>query len=222
MMRSVSIKNKKGFFVITLTFLLILFTNFNSVFGQTSTESGDSIREKVREKIEQVKSKPKALIGTVTDKTEDTIEIKERTGEIQLISVSPSEVSFVKIGTKSVNVKFSDVAIGDFIVAMGFYNGNSVLSARRVLLTKPPEEPTRDINSGIIQKIDKKIVTIKDKDNNEIYLEFGKRWKGPELKELNTGDLITAVGETDSDKIKVRSVFVAKRTETSPTPKAKE
>lgn len=193
---------------IILFILTVGFSIFRiPVSGETASDSGGSIRNKVREKIEQIKSKPKAVMGTVTDKTEDTIELKEKSGEIQLISVNPNEVTFVKIGTSTSNIKFSDVAIGDFTIAMGFFNGNTVLSARRVLLTKPIEAPMRNIVSGKIFKINKRVVSVRQTDGKEFELIFGKRWKGPEIKELAENDSITAIGEVESNKVTVRSLF---------------
>src|SRR3989338_5629841 len=195
-------KPKGQVFKIVFVFLMLFSLYYTQVFGQTSTQSGNSIRDKVREKLEQVRSKPKALIGTVTDKTEDTIELKDKTGEIHLISVKLDEVSFVKIGKSSQSVKFSDVAIGDFIIAMGFQNGNKVLSARRILLTEPLQDPTRVIIFGKVSKINKKVVTITKKDGAETDVEFGLRWKGP--------------------KIKVRTLYVVKENgKLSPTPTPK-
>lgn len=215
--------NKIGQILITVFMcIFILSINSTKVFGQNSTQSGNSIRDKVREKIEQVKSKPKALIGTVTDKTEDTIELKDKTGEILLISVKTDEVSFIKIGKSSQSVKFSDVAIGDFIIAMGFQNGNKVLSAKRILLTAPLEDPTRVIIFGKVSKINKKIVTVTKNDGTQIDVEFGIRWKGPEIKELSTESTILVVGDQDSGKIKVRTLYtVSEKGKLSPTPTPK-
>lgn len=127
--------------ILIIPILIVLFSFTEVVFAQTSTESGD-IREKVQEKVLAALNKPKAYMGTVTDISETTLQLKNMKGEIKQISVK-EDVSVVNIISTSKEVKFSDVAIGDFVIAMGFVNTNSVLDTRRILVTSSPTAPTR-------------------------------------------------------------------------------
>jgi len=197
-------------------FALIFYSG--RVFGQEATYSSDTIREKVKEKIEQAKNKPKAILGAVTDKTEDTLEVKVDSGEIQLVGVEPESVDFVKIGKTSSNIKFTDIAIGDYLIAMGYRNGNTVLNAKRVLLTEPPEQIDRKVVYGSISEINKKIVSIERNSGEKSDLEFGVSWSGPEIKEMTEGDTIIAIGDEEAGKIKVRTIEIVKATESTPTP----
>lgn len=80
-------------------------------------------------------------MGTVTDIADSTIQVKTGGGEIRQISANKDEVVVVKTGIANKVVKFTDIAIGDFIVAMGYKNGNQVLDTQRILITPPVTEP---------------------------------------------------------------------------------
>lgn len=122
---------------------------------QVSASDSNSVRQKVEEKVQNAANKAVAFVGTVTDISENALQIKNDAGEIQQISTS-EETSFVKIDKTQKTIKFEDLAIGDFIVAMGFKNGSEVLSSKRILVEEAPEETSRKIFSGNIKEIIKK------------------------------------------------------------------
>lgn len=194
------------------------------IHAQDATDSADSIRDRVREKIEDVLKNPKAYLGTITDKTEDTLQIKNKRGEIEFISVNPEEASFVSIGKTSKAIKFTDVAIGDYIVAMGFLsneahtgskNGNGVLDARRILVTEEAGATERQIFFGNIAKIEKRILTVAT-DAGEIQAEFPKTWKGPEIKELSENDRVALVVNEEEGKTLIRTIEIINKVEPPP------
>ncbi len=117
----------------------------------TATSEAERLREKVRERVEAAKKDPKAYLGVISDKTETGLEIKTESGEIEQISILPDVTAFVRLGKSSTTIKFTDVAIGDFVAAMGFRNGNEVLDATRVLVTTEPEKIERKAFLGIIR-----------------------------------------------------------------------
>jgi hypothetical protein len=100
---------------------------------------------------------------------------------------------------KNAEVKSIDIAIGDYIVAMGFVNGNKVLLAKRILIASPLIE-----NNIKVEKIE--IVKLSKSYINEIKLP--KKWKGPNIKELEVGQEIYIVGTKNEDKFDLRSIFV--------------
>lgn len=140
--------------------------------SDASSEAG--IRQKVEAKVADLLNKPKAYIGTVTDITDSTIQIKTMDGEIKQISTANDGVTVVKANPTAKTVKLTDIAIGDFIVAMGYINSSSVLSAQRILIVDPITEPKITALIGNISDIDKKttipktikakIAKIKDED----------------------------------------------------------
>jgi hypothetical protein len=101
-----------------------------------------ALKQKVAAGINNVLNSPKAYIGTVTDATDKTLEIKTKQNEIQQISITTEGTAVVNATTATIkNVKTADIAIGDFIVAMGYVQNNSVLNSTRVLIIQPLSEP---------------------------------------------------------------------------------
>ena len=129
-----------------------------------------------------------------------------------------SLLSFVKTENSKTKVTFDDVAIGDFIVAMGLTNGNSVLEAKRILITKPLEPIERKVVLSEIGKIEGKTITLINKDRSDLKLTFPRRWKGPEIKNLKQGDLVIVIYVPIQDVLTVRTIQVLTPAP-SPTPK---
>ena len=206
--------------------IILTFAGFEATYAQETDSSEDSVRKKVEEKIESVLNKPKAYLGTITDKTDDTLQIKNLKGEIQFISVVPDDVTFVNVGTTSKAVEYTDVGMGDFIVAMGMQktestnkdNGNIVLEARRILITKEIEPVTRKISFGKVVKIEKKILTL-NSDNQEMQIEFPRTWKGPEINEISENDRVAIVSIPQNEKTIIRTIEIIEK---SPTPTPEE
>ena len=173
-----------------------------------SDEEGEnSIEEKIAKKVESTRKNSKAYIGTLTDITEDTFQIKNTLEEIQQISLS-KDVDYLSVNKSTKTIDFEDVAIGDFIVAMGFVNGDEVLEAKRILVTDPLEEPERKILFGTIKEIVKKEITIEDANQEEYLLTFPRRWQGPEISELESEMKVLVVHEPDEDDLIIRTIEI--------------
>lgn len=202
--------------IIFILLIVLLFTSASTKLSaqETSTDESD-IRQKVIEKVQVAKNNPKAYLGTITDKTDESMQIKNIGGEIQLLNVDPENASFVKLNDKSSSIKYTDLAIGDFIVAMGLLDDKSVMDTKRVLVTTPPATTSRKIIFGTIESIGKSKVELKDKDGTTWTLSFPKRWQGPDIDELDVGEKLIAAGETTENKVDIRSIF---KLELSPTP----
>lgn len=130
-----------------------------------SPEAGSSassdIRLKVAQKVQEAMQKPKAYIGTVTDIADSTIQIKTGDGQIDQISTEGDSVTVVnQAGKNNKAVKLTDIAIGDFIVAMGYVNGNSVLNAQRILITNPITEANIVSTFGSVTDTSSKNITV--------------------------------------------------------------
>ncbi|MBX4205847.1 hypothetical protein KW795_01480 [Candidatus Microgenomates bacterium] len=174
-----------------------------------STSSADAVREKVKEKIAQAQEKPLAYLGLITDITDTTVQIKNDEGEIQQISLDPKATEYVKLGSETKKVELKDLAIGDYIAALGFKNSNNVLSGKRVLITSKPEEVKFVSMLGTITNIGKKDLTIKDNHDTEWSIQFGKKWSGPELKKLETDKKIIIIGsQTDNSINPARTLYL--------------
>lgn len=128
------------------------------------TATGNAaIREKVAQKVAEAMSQPKAYLGVVTDITSSTIQIKNMASQIQQISIGNDGITVVNAkGTANKQVKLTDIGIGDFIVSMGYVNGNQVLEAQRILITDPLEDPGLSVSFGKVTAVSKSTLTVSD------------------------------------------------------------
>ncbi|HCR35621.1 hypothetical protein A2130_00855 [Candidatus Woesebacteria bacterium GWC2_33_12] len=179
--------NAKGSFEIIVTFpqnlseVKINDTKINLVFSSEFKELGAT-----------------SYVGTVTDITGGTIQIKDPQGEIKQASVE-DDTKYINTLKKNIEVKSTDLAIGDYIVAMGFINGNKVLKTKRILITSPMEE----------NKFEAKLITIEKLTKTKINdITLPKKWVGPNVKDLEIGQKIIVTGKTENDIFSLRSIFV--------------
>jgi len=184
---------------------------FSSSFKERSVPSpspddsatGESdIRQKVAQKVADAMNRPKAYIGVVTDIADSTIQIKNQKSEIKQIAVSKDEATVantVKGANKT--VKLADIAIGDFIVAMGYINGNSVLSAQRILITDPVTEPTVVVAAG-------KGADIMASKNTLVFLFKDGKVTKSKASNIGDGDKVIYVTQSEGEKTSTRTVFV--------------
>jgi hypothetical protein len=182
--------------------------------------SGDAaIREKVAQKVAAAMSQPIAYLGVVTDITSTTIQIKDTVSQIQQISVGTDGITVVNTkGTNNKTVKLTDIAIGDFIVAMGYVNGNQVLVAQRILITDPLQEPKLTVSIAKVNKATSKALTVTDtKTGNSATLTPTKNTSiesvaagktiNIKITAVNANDTVFSVSDTSGTPAILRSVF---------------
>ena len=120
-------------------------------------------------------------------------------------------------------MKLTDIAIGDFIVAMGYINSKSVLGAQRILVTDPVTEPKLDISLQKVTNVSKKylsIANVKDNsvgtltpDKNTDLESFGKatisggKSKVIKLSDVAVNDLVISVSDSTGSPALLRSIF---------------
>lgn len=189
--------------------------------NETSTASNE-IREKVQEKVEQAKRSPKFVMGSVTDKLTSTIEIKNLEGEIKQISLIPENTVFIKIAKTRSEVKFSDLAIGDFIVVMGFQNGNGVVDGRRILITEVFKPSGRIVLLGSVFSLKRSEFTFKSittqaefllKNNKDltIYSQVGEEIDKINFTNLEEGQQVAVFGTKDGTSFTARTIVVVEQ-----------
>lgn len=182
--------------------------------------SGDAaIKEKVAQKVAAVMDQPKAYLGVVTDITSTTIQTKTPESQIEQIAIGEDGITVVNTkGTNNKQVKLTDIAIGDFIVAMGYINGNRVLKAQRILITDPLQDPGLSVSIGKVTKTTSKSLTVANVKNGENsvltpdrYTVFASFLKGKtnivKITGISTGDLVIYVTIASGNTSSVRSVF---------------
>lgn len=184
----------------------------------TDSSSESAIRAKVEEKVKAAMSKPKAYLGVVTDITDSTIQIKALNGEIKQgdikqITAKAEEVTVIKTGKTNKEVKLTDIGIGDFIIAMGYKNGNQVLTAQRILITEPVIEPRSKATYGAVSAVSVKSVTIAENELTPdkltgIFSVSREKVAKTLFSNIEEGGFAVFVTLEESNKTTVRSIFV--------------
>ncbi|MBI3443238.1 hypothetical protein HY008_01060 [Candidatus Woesebacteria bacterium] len=221
----IGLKNEKSIVVVYSSEFAKEISSTDSERAYPDTTSS-AVRDKVREKIEEKLRFPRAFLGSVTDISTSTIQIKSLGGEIKQVSFDKETTTFVKVDSKAPKeVKSKDLAIGDFIIAMGFRNGNSVLEARRILITEPFKFSERIAVFGKIIGTSKNSIA-----TTEWSIEPQKALAVTEVKDgkaktirftdIKEEDIIVAVGIPEGKILKSRRIHVLS-TEPTPTPTSK-
>lgn len=172
-------------------------------------QDSNSVREKVQEKIEKALNKPKAFIGSVTDISGQTLQVKNMLGEIEQISLDKENTTYAKLDKTIQNLTSEDIGIGDFVAALGFSNGNGVLSAKRILVTAPIKDFAYKVVPGKVVNVEKKVINLETSQDAIFTLEFPARWKGPEIKEISSGDQVIAVFSEAEGKKTIRTIEIS-------------
>lgn len=144
------------------------------VFGQSPTpgekvkEIRNAVKEKVREKLEETQEgQKKAFVGEIAEVSNSTLTLETRSGKQQAEVDEKATI----IGKNRSEINFEDLEIGDYVIAIGYLDENEVLQAKRVVVTKELETPTRQVAVGRVTDIsaDEKIITVKNEKKGMIY-----------------------------------------------------
>ncbi len=200
--------------------LVVYSSTFESEDEESSATESSSLIESVEKRVQNILNRPKAYLGTVTDIADSTIQVRTKSGEIKQISTDKEDINvFKQSGTKNTAVKFTDVAIGDFIVAMGFKNANSVLSAKQIMITPAITEPTTNSYLSKITTVglkDINLTTIKDGQDKKITPSRNTLiyvFKDGELTKIKMANLeeeaiMVFVNDESEDSVTTRTIFL--------------
>jgi hypothetical protein len=222
----------KKLLLILILAILSLATS-GAAYGQSPlTEPSGGVREKVEEKVNQVLKVPRAYIGTITDISETTLQLSkyifnpetEKSGEIQQVSITP-DTTYVNSKAAAKTIKFQDIAIGDFVIAMGYANGNSVLQSTRVLIIeilKPTAKASLYLTVVTVNKssleasspVDNKSYTIKPASKAKISTTKDGEDVDLNLSDIKKASKIIVVGTLANDALEARKIYVLPQEET--------
>lgn len=207
--------------------IVLLFAIFNLLFTipvwaqsptpeeETATppaEIREEIKERVQERIEGIRQAvtKRAFWGSLTEITNSTLVLDSPRGERRVLT--DKETTFV--GAAKEEIKFADLEIGNFIIAMGYLNENGTLTAKRVIALKKPPTPTikRLAVFGKVTDIDEKdkILTLSHPKTQTTFKVqvtgstiITKKVEGKIKKvvftEIEIGDRIVAVGTREKE-----------------------
>ncbi len=177
----------------------------------TSNKNTTDIHTRVQERLNQQINPTIALIGTVTDITEDYFQIRSQSGEINQLGIS-GQTTYGSDIQDSKDIEFGDVAIGDFIVAMGKFNDNKILNTERVLVTTAPAENNYLVIKGTLSDINRSELTLSDGSVFRLGTHTDY-WDTSEASEITRADFaigseVIIAGEQNGDSLWARSVFM--------------
>lgn len=186
---------------------LIYSTQLETPKPESPTASSESgVREIVLKKVEDILNSPKAYLGTVTDIAEKTIQLKTDSGTIEQVSAG-EDTAVIKQSPTVKEVKLTDIAIGDYIVAMGYRNGNHVLIAKRILITESSSFPLIKIVYGKVKSISKKEIIVNENDKAAVAATTKMS-----NKKTKAQDTVIVVGTTVKDIFTARTIFLVEST----------
>ncbi len=190
-------------------FLIVYSSEFEKYLNveeeqQTSTDEAKTLREQIVDKLSDKNKKGTFYLGTITDISSGTIQIKGKNGEILQSSVT-DDTTYINTLKKNAEVKITDLAIGDYIVEMGFKGNNKVLEAKRILVTSPLIESKLETRKFVIESLTKTKINPSGDEAGDITLP--KTWVGPNIKELEVGQEIITVGLKEGETYTLRTIF---------------
>lgn len=181
--------------------------------GNESTEGAQSVREAIRkrveEKLEQLSKSPRAVVGELKEVTDTTLNITTKNGEVLAATNEDTKYFRVTKG-KQAAVKFEDLVLNNFIVVMGYVNGNNVLDARRVISYDTSPLVEKKAVYGVVRtnmtgslgvQTSTGIVTVQtDNDTNVTRKVKDGELEEIDVEEVNLGDKILATATPNSRK----------------------
>ncbi|OGM31188.1 hypothetical protein A2803_01795 [Candidatus Woesebacteria bacterium RIFCSPHIGHO2_01_FULL_44_21] len=169
------------------------------------------------DKIDDSSAAMQASLGTVTDIAEDSLQIRTKDGDIVQLSLTDATTygSIIEEATKE--VKFTDLAIGDFVAALGTQNREGVFEIRRILITTEPAKAEVTAVVGIVDTLSAKEFIVLPAEGEEVSVDatgtvstFAKGNDGLSSTRLSTaeaGEAIVIIG-TFKDKELVASTII--------------
>lgn len=200
-----------------LTLFFVLCSLFSFALAQTE-DATTSVREKVRQTIENLTKKPRAVIGNLDNVSDSTLQVKNLQGKISLVAVNDKTVyiKYVK-GSKtnansltSSSIKFEDLTIGDFTVSLGYKNSNDTLDAARVLSFAKAPFVEKKILFVEVDTINKNSIAVTDSKTNDSWTidatnstltqKITGKLQNVKVSDINEGDTLIVIGIVNDKK----------------------
>lgn len=191
----------------------------------TDEEKAQQIIEAVREKVKakQTEISRRAFIGTLKNIADTTLILETKDG-IKQAAVSTEAAIIRDTGETKKTIKFTDLAIGDFTIAMGYLGEKEVLEANRVIVSADVmAKPERKAIYAEVQEIDtkKRTLSVKTIKENQIWLltiDKKAAITGKEdLAAIAAGDRLIAAGTTEEEAFTVTRLHLLTTPSSAPT-----
>lgn len=202
----------------------------------------EAVKEKVREKLEEVqKGQKRAFVGEIKKISNSTLILTALQGEKQ-VTVS-EETTIIDKDRKE--IELDALEVGDYLIAMGYLEETDLLNAIRIVVTTKPKVSTREVAFGEVTDIsaEEKILTVKNQKKGTIYTveatgttKITKKIEGKvqeaKFADINEGDRLVAIGKATENEetiisakiihvIPGQAIGLTEEEEPSPTPSPK-
>ena len=172
----------------------------SGVYAQEIKEENTEIERSVEERLQAVRSKLKAYIGTVTSKTEETMQLESDQNEIKLVSIN-EEISYARMNGSVETIDFADVGIGDYVITMGTADENDVLIAKRVVITTQAKDVTKNAYQAKITNTDDGVMVRIAQENTDLELELNKGYSVTETEENGNTKTLRSTSLNQDDQV---------------------
>lgn len=203
----------------------------NSQEGTNPQTASDSVREKIQQKLEQVSSKPQAIIGTVTDKTSSGFNLRNGGSEIKQVTIVENQTLIIKSGQTDKTIPFSDLAIGDFVAAIGYKTSAGALEAMRVLVDNAKPDDNYKIFIAQIDEVTRQNITLLPKagiTDAQVVFRISSSIGFQQLTNntlttiksttLTKGDILIVSATQGTNALTVENVYLIESSSPAPTP----
>ncbi|MCS7092232.1 MAG: hypothetical protein NZM26_02690 [Patescibacteria group bacterium] len=185
--------------------------------SQSPNTATQSAEQKAQEKAKFAELKIKAFMGTITDKSDTYLQMKNLDGTIQIIGID-AKTTAINEKTRKTIAK-TDIAIGDYVVVLGSNIEDKEIKALRIIVSSYQETESIKLIKGSVIKTAKDSLEIQIEEGKEITLVLTKNakiksetedstnYKPIRLTDIKTNNKIIAVGQEEKDKFEARTIF---------------
>lgn len=171
-----------------------------------------SIAESVEQKVSDVVNQPKVLIGTIADISDGTIQINTDSEKVNLVSVDKENTNVIKNDDE---IEYEELAIGDYVIAMGVRDDKEVLKSSRILVIDEPEDTDRKVMYGTVLEPGKRFITLEIGENEKLSVNtsakltvFDGKDEEIEMEDIVAGDVVVSSGVIDEGELYARIIQI--------------
>lgn len=196
----------------------------------TDSPVRDLVREKVKETLQTLAKDPRAVMGALAQPSNNGFEIKTQDNMTRLVSTNSDTKYYQVVKGIKKEVKAEDLAVGAFVVALGYQN-QDVLSAQRVIgYDQSPLTFKKQIYFGKVTSLGKNTVTIKIQKTSQektfkitsktdITASNQNKTEELEISDIEDGNRVVVVATTDDkNNTQVLRIHLVKNVQPAPSP----
>lgn len=209
--------------IITLTLISPAYAVSPTPTPSTEPASIDQVTENLKKRLQDTQetkeatptASARAYIGTVKDVIKDTLIMQDKDGKKDVKLV---EGTTILRSPGNTVIQADNIRIDDYIIAIGYPDGDDILTGRRLIVSVDPIKPPAKVSGlGTIAKIGKNSLTLKLSDKDQLLATTTKTiiksaFGTIEFSELAVGDTLIYTAMVDNDD---HTATVIMRTQTA-------